>query len=512
MNNKIVVIFLSIIGCISIYAQDNNTASKYVQDKYPEGNKIVLLNPERGFRGEVMFDVSDLKKPMFGKVMFDQLPEIISTTKKNGGTVIQTYFYIFEFYNTDISETAVQNMKNIFDVYRENGVKVLLRFAYDYSYSKGRFNYDKDDIIRHIKQLKKVINDNKDVIYAFQFGFIGLWGECHSDKNNLAQDETAVKEIANTFLNTIPKSHKVTFRMPSFKNLAGLSEYDSKNRAGFHNDYFTAGQHVYAIGNDYSIADTAVYDQVVNEAPYSIMDGEMPYYGNGKWNFNQIIDGLDAYKYLQDHYYSTFSYVHNFSNNIAAWKNQKVSLQDLVDKGIELYDSSYFRNREGKQVERSAFELIRDHLAYRFIINKLKYPNRVQGDSIISVELEIVNVGLASPVKERQAFFVLIDEDKGQIVHKGEALDFNITGMYEHIDPLHPCYFKRTLKSTISFEGLMKDKSYKLGLWLPDISDTIRGNASYSVRVVNDNIKWYAPDNKYGVNVLGTIYHMSDNK
>ena len=61
---------------------------------------------------------------------------------------------------------------------RKAGMKVLLRFAYDFT-EKGQ-DATKERVMEHLAQLKPVFAANEDVIVAMEAGFIGAWGEGHT--------------------------------------------------------------------------------------------------------------------------------------------------------------------------------------------------------------------------------------------------------------------------------------------------------------------------------------------
>ena len=47
---------------------------------------------------------------------------------------------------------------------------------------------------------------------------------------------------------------------------------------------------------------------------------------------------------------------------------------------------------------------------------------------------------------------------------------------------------------------------YRLGLWLPDVSERLKYNPRYAIRCANGDVDWWiSKDGRYGVNVLATI-------
>lgn len=509
---QIALSFLVLLTGIAGKAQD--TVVNFTGMRYDAANPAnsLIVNPERGFRDEIMFEVSGVYAPMWGTVHFNQLPGKAAATRSHGGSVIQTYFYLYKYYNTDIPASAIANMRTILDAYRANGIKALLRFCYDTdnASSSANYRYTVQDIQRHIAQVKPFMEEYKDVIYAFQMGWVGAWGEWHTSYYGHENYPAATAAISQSFFAAMPLTHKATFRQPKFKNNSGLSGYDYNYRAGFHNDFFTLDMHSLAIENDYTYYTSGgsvnpVFTQVRDEAATSIMDGEMPYSGTGNsWLFNDITDGFKVLARMYAHKYSTFSFAHNFTPNIQAWKNQSVAQSQVSAEGIARFDYSYFRNKSNNVISRSAYDLIRDHLGYRLIATQAKYPPRIAKGEVMPLRLFVKNVGMATPVKDRSAYFVLIDPADGSIIERSSAINFGITRMFSSSTSSADSYIKQ-IDGEIATAGLIEGKQYLLGFWLPDASASISDSANYSIRLANEETTWFSPDNRYGVNIYGTV-------
>ena len=79
---------------------------------------------------------------------------------------------------------AFEQLKRIFELYRENNIRLLLRFAY----STGEVtDAPYGTVKKHLAQIKDWFNENRvlvsDTLYCMQTGIIGLWGEGHSNKH-----------------------------------------------------------------------------------------------------------------------------------------------------------------------------------------------------------------------------------------------------------------------------------------------------------------------------------------
>ena len=216
-NLKRPIILLFFLFCASLlYAQKKDTTVTYVGMRYDRNNASanLLINPERGFRDEIMFDVSSKDYAMFGGGYGQIAPRAKLTRESYGGTVLQTYFYLHKYTKTDIPAAAIQEMKAILEGYRMNGIKALLRFCYDWDPDRplgdGKYAYTVDDITRHMYQVKSFVNEYKDVIYAFQFGWVGAWGEWHNSYYQHEKYADATSVIANTFYDIIPAAYRIS--------------------------------------------------------------------------------------------------------------------------------------------------------------------------------------------------------------------------------------------------------------------------------------------------------------
>jgi hypothetical protein len=121
-------------------------------------------------------------------------------------------------YRYQLNPKIIPLLSKGLDNIRRAGLKLVLRFTYNWPCGSGTSDSvpaeaadtssasnacppgnDNDApidvILDHIKQLAPVIQQNADLIYAFQAGFIGQWGEWHNSTN-----ENDDKQIHNVFL------------------------------------------------------------------------------------------------------------------------------------------------------------------------------------------------------------------------------------------------------------------------------------------------------------------------
>lgn len=132
---------------------------------------------------------------------------------------------------------------------RQSGVKVILRFAYNFGpYPDSEPDASKEQMLRHIEQLRPVLQKNADVIAWLRAGFVGAWGEWHTSTHGIDRDLEAKRDVLTALLNALPASRSVQLRYPTdIWQLYGdpLAEAEAypggdKARVGHHNDCFVS--------------------------------------------------------------------------------------------------------------------------------------------------------------------------------------------------------------------------------------------------------------------------------
>jgi hypothetical protein len=473
-----------------------------------------LANPERGFRLEHIMKASDLLNPYHKINYANSMATLIKKDESNYAEktkLTQLYFYLTDYMKTKIPDHAFRNMQAILDEIKKTGYKVILLFAYRYDESCQYETYD--DIKRHLSQLKPFLQKNESLIYAFQAGFLGLWGEWHHSglDNSLFHRQVVIRDI----LKAIPHGKKIQVRETIYKtNAAGFIRRNTNspilyyplsteeyNRIGFQNAYFVLDQGANAHW-DYRWPDDD-YFMVEKEAPLTVVDGEMPYDGNGQYTFNMIAwgnqGGWQAVKRMKTHAHSSFSVVHNYKINIAAWKKQFLSPAQFYNNKMSITDD-YFVDKLGREVSRTAYEYIRDHLGYRFQLKEATIPATVNRGDSARFSIQLKNFGFAPLTNKRSVYLVLIDE-------KNQVSEFLTPSDARKWLPANPSAEETyTINHSILFNTSFNPGTYKVGLWMPDGSLDLKYDPSYAIRFANGNIEWWQDgDNKYLINIIGSL-------
>lgn len=211
----------------STNAQTITTQYKSSSEDFP--------NPERGFF------VSDLSKASSKPLDLSKLQSL----RKNNITLVRQIYILTK--DSDLSQSFLNLIKNNFDVARKAGVKLILRFAYNWESEGSDAPFER--IASHLDQLKPILTGNKDVISFIEAGFMGYWGEWHHSKSNLENGESR-RKILFKILSILPDDRMVALRYPRDK----IEVFNSSNpltpsqafngsqqaRTGAHNDCFVA--------------------------------------------------------------------------------------------------------------------------------------------------------------------------------------------------------------------------------------------------------------------------------
>lgn len=463
---------------------------------------IPLANPDRGYHIECRYWAADLQNKFspgnkYPELFIDEsLCELDACG--DGITLVQQYIYLTEYIkNPCMPESAINNIRLILQGIRDHGYKAILRFAYNWG-TGG--NETKDVILHHIAQLKPVIREYLGNIATIQMGFMGAWGEWHSTP--ICGDADAMCAVVNATLDAYPSPYCIEMRLPEYKNALkkGKPVINDEEfaRIGFNNDYFTAGGHPKAPGNDFVPGDDN-YSQSMAVAPFCFMSGEIPYNENTEWGLSTLIDRKQTLICLRDNHYSALDISQNNELNIRSWKEHWITADNLIELGI-LFDKSYFVEN-GKEVARSFYDFVRDHLGYRINVKDVSFD---LFGNCLNYRIDLTNTGFATVVNPKDVYLVLIS-DKDQIVQKIK-LDVNpkdwqpyAIGKKEMTPLIH------SLSGKIKLE--VKPGNYKIGVWMPEVSGGLEYDSRFAVKFApSDKVTlWNDKDGKYAINIIGLL-------
>lgn len=493
---------------VDVYAGRYGESEKSEEHDDPEviGSIVpieALRNPDRGFHVESDLLCDNLKSPyndyeVYEDNLYEKKLELVDA-KNDGITLVQQYIYLTKWVNKDLDDEALGNVRKIFELLKKQGYKAILRFAYNHGGLNTSAGESKQWILRHINQLTPLINEYIGQIATVQVGFIGAWGEWHNSP--LSNDQVAKNSVVNALLQALPAPYCVELRYPAQKRALTLNNESYRARIGFADDYFTAGEHSHAPGNDF-VPNTEDYTMVADEVKrYNYyVSGEIPYNEDTEWGLPFLITPIKSLKILREHRYSAFDISQNFDLNIMSWKRVKVYPSLLAENKI-LFDESYFKDAEGNDVVRSFYDFVRDHLGYRL---NLHPESTVKADGgNLAYDLTITNTGFATVINPKEVYLVLVSEEN-QVV-KEFKLDVDPKNWIPTTEQEPDVAAKYSLKGSVAAGVSGK---FKVGLWIPEKgTDAMKYNADYAIRLAQTGNVSYWTDamGKYSVNIIGEI-------
>lgn len=423
----------------------------------PEPERITLAyevsedfvqNPERGFSSESDIDDTDLNEYYEDDV-----------------TLVYATVYLDEYRESDIPSELLDQMKTYFENVRLGGVKVILRFTYnDGPYPNPEPDATLDQILRHIEQVKPVIQENADVIAWVEAGFIGAWGEWHASTNGLDEDMNAKQTILNTLLAVVPQSRSVLLRYPVDimtmypDPLSNETAYSGINqsRVGFHNDCFLASP------ND-----------------------ENTFERDGVFTFQEELNYLGQS--------TQFVPVGGESCALNPPRSDcPIALQELALFHYSELGDGWHPDVLNAWDAQGCYREIEDRLGYRLSLLDSTVNESISPGGILELSVSLENSGFAPPINPRSVYLVLDGPDR--------------------LEVLLPLEVRMWLPGENSFDVKIRLPAsvplgeYRLALWLPDPYESLKSNPRYSINFANYNL-W---DEVEGYNVLRVINVESD--
>lgn len=370
----------------TVLAESTDTGSTTPDDPHAdlEGVKVsfteatgLVINPERGmYRSRDIHSGSD--------------PVSVSEIKAqrlSGHTLWYLGFYLTEFMKGDISQAYLDKIQACFDAVKAAGCKCIPRFAYrDYHNDSDEMDPEVSVVLRHVEQLKPLLQKNEDVIFVMQAGFVGSWGEWYYTSHFKFQPRTDAdyqprKQLTEALLGALPASRQIQLRTPQFKmRMYGLSAKDTLtaitghdgsklSRLAAHNDCFGAS------ADDYGTFDNEKGDRTFwkGDTRYTIMGGETC--------------GLSDYCLCE------------------------ASLKDMKDYHWTHLNEDYHGDVLKRWKKNDCYNQIVARLGYRLVMQDLFYSSDFAAGKPCEVALRFYNTGFAAPMNPRNAKLIWISSD-----------------------------------------------------------------------------------------------------
>lgn len=382
-------------------------------------------NPDRGFRLEIFIELDQLasnknyaKMKIAANKIIDETLDYAHNPVYFPVTLARSYFFLAGYRSIDFPSEALMAIDAYFDALMERKIKAMVSFVYERIQHDEKNYVIQDQLLRHIEQLAPIIKKHKNDIHVLHAGFIGLWGEFHSEYIPL--DRTVIlRKICETLL---PDGIYLQVRMPYYKNLLP-SNYSYLNRIGFHNDGFYGKDfslHFTGTDPDYNLdVGSKSWNQIIREGPFTPQDGELYFsvddplvqYGH------RYADGYESILMFSEHSYTSFNGQHGNTDDYCIkndhepfamdnWRKQKVTIEWLKDNNI-IGSPSWFKDKKGNTVERNVYDYIRSSLGYYLEMQSVEIIGENKIGAHVTVTFSLVNYGFSAAFNMRSGLAIL---------------------------------------------------------------------------------------------------------
>lgn len=412
-----------------------------VETTYQVDRSTDFLNPDRGFHSEVNL----LTGAGF------------SSARSGGNSLVRAYVRLDDYRNQSLPSSFLRELGGSLSQAREAGVKIILRFSYNFGNAPDA---PLARVLEHINQLKPVLAEYEDIISVLQAGFIGGWGEWHGSTNGLTSAANK-RTIGLALLEALPDSRMVQVRAPFHRrDIVGSPSSDVKffgasdqARLGFKNDCFLS-----------DASDTGTYagDQVRDRSEtadftrYTATGGET------------CTIGFPSTR-----------------------QDCSVALTELATFHWDYLNAGYYSGVLNRWRDQGCYNEISRRLGYRLALESGSVTDQVKPGGTLTLDLRMRNDGFGKVYNPRPIDIVL------RSVDTGETRTLRAVGDARELLPLAGQV--RDLRLSVVLPTNLLTGAYEALLSLPDPAPTLQGDSRYNIRLANVGM-WQATT---GANELG---------
>lgn len=443
---------------------------------YTADNTTIFSNPERGFITMLTRHLTT-KRPYAVKGKEEQLEAKKADEKMS---IVLVHYYLD---SCKSSATIPAKVLDAFDedmqVLRSLGMKAIIRFSYvDSTYVEGKKESAHDAplelVEQHIAQYASRWQANADVIFCFQAGIIGAWGEWYYSDNfgNKASHMNEQRSaLIDTLLKAVPRDRCIQLRTPLFKTeylnddtpLNAMTAYDGspKARLGHHNDAFL-----------YDATNMGTYTDTTTQKPYVAQETLYVPVG-GETDIEDAKKAKDNASYEKT--IAEMSRMH--------WT--------FIQSGYSEVVTDMWRTN-------GTFDELNRRMGYRYQLVSGTYSDEAAQGGKLSVHMQIRNTGFAPLYNERPAYIVL----------KAQTAPYTTYPFQLDADPRTwlPNGVVSEVNEEITIPAELPQGVYQLYLYLPDAYASLANDPRYAVRFANADV-W---DSETGLNALGATVTITE--
>ncbi len=440
MKKRILSILLICLGTSYIICAQHHTDHLYIV------TDSIFNNPERGFYKYTSRESAN------GSLSKSTLENYYN----DGYTLIYRIYYLQDYVDRPIADEYLDRIREDFQVIRESGIKVVLRFAYTSKSTPPYGDASPEQVMEHIAQLKPILQENADVIAVLQAGLIGAWGEWYytdyfstgSPDNITPEDLEERSDLVYSLLDALPASRQVQLRYVGYKmdffgdepiTFNEAYSGNAKSRIAHHNDCFLSSN------NDVGTYHSA-YDRTYlkSDSKYTAVGGETCRWYEPRSNCDTTLVEMARYHW-------SFINIDYFGTTIQNWKDD------------------------------GCFDDIQRKLGYRYqIMTSSIQDSSIQRGSFHGT-VQIINTGFSSPYNPRAIELVMRNRSTKEEYFLEIETDIRKNQPGELF--------------TLVFEGGIpadaENGTYDLFLNFPDPMISLKNDPCYSIRLANENV-WEA--------------------
>lgn len=434
---------------------------------YTADNTTIFSNPERGFITMLEGHLTK-SKPYAVKGSESILDSKKSSEKMS---IILVHYYLDNYKSTATLPSEVLNgFDQDMQVLRNKGMKAIIRFSYvDHDENETAYDAPWNIVQQHINQYASYWQKNADVIFCFQAGIVGAWGEWYYTSNygnKVDYMNSARRQVVDALLEAVPADRCIQLRTPKFKTTyldsskpltaAEAWKNTAKARLGQHNDAF-----LYDYDNMGTYQDTAKEKPwLAQETLYVPIGGETD------------ITSLSKAK---------------------QWATYEKTTAEMSRLHWTFIQSGYAQQTTNWWRENGTFDELNRKMGYRYQLVSGSFSDQVRPGANIDVQLKIKNAGYAPLYNKRTAYIVLKGGGK----------------TYKLILPVDPRSWLPNGVVTEIHEGVkvpadVPAGTYDMYLYLPDQYSSIASNPAYAIRFANDNV-WESSTGMNKLNAQVTV-------
>jgi hypothetical protein len=404
-----------------------------------------FINPERGFHAGAV-----LTRDIWGRT------SDYAFVRRGGASFVRGIVRMDNYRDKDLSDEFLQDLRTSFTQIRENGIKVVPLFMYNFPETvdpTGALDAPIERVERHIAQLAPVLAENEDVIMGLHGGFVGAWGEWHSSSNGL--DSPANKQrVMKALLAALPKSRWLQLRYPGdhvdffptpLTETTAFTGSDAA-RIGFSNQCFVVNSHDAGTWLDRNGQDSSAQRNYMAQASrYMSVGGETC----------QVEP--DPYK------------------QPAGCEN---TIAELTRYHWSFLNNDFHMPTLDRWRAEGCYATIRKRLGYRFELQSASVQQTVRPGGQMQVDFTLRNSGFAGPSNPRDLQIVLRRRSDGALLRVDWA---------DRADPRR--WFAGDAPHSVSIQAGIPAGTppgeYEVLLNLPDPMRWLKNSSDYSIRIAS---------------------------